>query len=36
MTETKAPQSKRKTPPDPESESWRKLVRRVGACGIPA
>ena len=28
MTETKAPQSKRKTPPDLESESWRKLPWR--------
>ena len=28
MTETKAPQSQRKTPPDPESESWRKLPWR--------
>src|SRR6184192_701673 len=28
MTETKAPRTKRKPPPDPESESWRKLPWR--------
>src|SRR5260370_14269350 len=28
MTETKAPRRKQKPPPDPESESWRKLPWR--------
>src|SRR5437764_15202000 len=28
MTETKAPRTKRKPPPDPESESWHKLPWR--------
>jgi hypothetical protein len=35
-TNTKAPKIKQQSLPDPESESWRKLVRRVGACEIPA